>query len=295
MTKNKQKGFTLVLSLVLLLVMSLMGGSLIVIASGDHQSNNTSDQYQQTFYVAEHALIEAQKHLINRMRGPWVTDQDLENCGKDEDDRDGECSMSNYTQNLPDDITDDEKAVAEQEHSNYISQLQSQSNKNSYTTKIDGKDVQRSGAARNIDQRDIPSNLVTPTKTPCFKSFKNLIRTTVDEDDNVIDQLVTNHFYNQNFGDLIEPIISKTGLSDVDAEKEKNYLKRFRFEYFAINAGSKTFKGAGQSLKKTSTNVQRKGTAYKIYGCGYLMPKNETGYENPEILIPLETVVILST
>ena len=57
----------------------------------------------------------------------------------------------------------------------------------------------------------------------------------------------------------------------------------------------KTFKGAGQSLKKTSTNVQRKGTAYKIYGCGYLMPKNETGYENPEILIPLETVVVLST
>ena len=170
---------------------------------------------------------------------------------------------------LPDDISDDEKAIADQEHSNYISQLESQSNNNSYTTKIDGKDVQRSGAARNIDQRDIPSNLVTPTKTPCFKSFKNLIRTTVDEDDNVIDQLVTNHFYNQNFGDLIEPIISKTGLSDVDAEKEKNYLKRFRFEYFAINAGSKTFKGAGQSLKKTSTN--------------------------PEILIPLETVVVLST
>ena len=150
MIKNKQKGFTLVLSLVLLLVMSLMGGSLIVIASGDHQSNNTSDQYQQTFYVAEHALIEAQKHLINRMRGHWVTDQDLENCGKDEDDRDGECSMSNYTQKLPDDITDDEKAVAEQEHSNYISQLESQSNKNSYTTKIDGKDVQRSGLQETL-------------------------------------------------------------------------------------------------------------------------------------------------
>ena len=43
----------------------------------------------------------------------------------------------------------------------------------------------------------------------------------MDEDDNVIDQLVTNHFYNQNFGDLIEPIISKTGLSGEDVEKEK--------------------------------------------------------------------------
>ena len=70
MHKKNQKGFTLVLSLVLLLVMSLMGGSLVVIASGDHQNNNTSDQYQQTFYVAEHALLEAEKHLINRILGP---------------------------------------------------------------------------------------------------------------------------------------------------------------------------------------------------------------------------------
>ena len=72
MRKNNQKGFTLVLSLVLLLVMSLMGGALIVIASGDHQSNNTSDQYQQTFYVAEHALLEAEKQILNRMIGPWT-------------------------------------------------------------------------------------------------------------------------------------------------------------------------------------------------------------------------------
>ena len=63
--KQKPNGFTLVMSLVLLLVMSLMGGSLIVIASGDHQSNNTSDEYQQTFYVAEHALLEGEKYIIN--------------------------------------------------------------------------------------------------------------------------------------------------------------------------------------------------------------------------------------
>ena len=72
MKKNNQKGFTLILSLVLLLVMSLMGGSLIVISSGDHQSNNTSDEYQQTFYVAEHALVEAEKHIINEMIGDEV-------------------------------------------------------------------------------------------------------------------------------------------------------------------------------------------------------------------------------
>ena len=38
--KNKnEKGFALVLSLVLLLAMSLMGGALIVISAGDHTSN----------------------------------------------------------------------------------------------------------------------------------------------------------------------------------------------------------------------------------------------------------------
>ena len=71
-TNKNEKGFTLVLSLVLLMVMSLMGGSLIVISSGDHQSNNTSDEYQQAFYVAETALLEGEKELINSYMGPWV-------------------------------------------------------------------------------------------------------------------------------------------------------------------------------------------------------------------------------
>ena len=48
MKNDKQKGFALVLSLVLLLAMSLMGGALIVIASSDHQSNNSMTEYQQT-------------------------------------------------------------------------------------------------------------------------------------------------------------------------------------------------------------------------------------------------------
>ena len=70
--KNKnEQGFALVLSLVLMLAMSLMGGALIVISAGDHQSNNTSDEYQQTFYVAETALIEGEKYLLNQYLGPW--------------------------------------------------------------------------------------------------------------------------------------------------------------------------------------------------------------------------------
>ena len=128
-----------------------------------------------------------------------------------------------------------------------------------------------------------------------FKSFKNLLRETTNAEGVKIDQKVTNHFINQNFGDVIEPIIENTGLTTIEKTKEKKYLSRFRFEFFAINAGSKTFKGEGQSLKKTSTNQQRQGTAYKIYGCGYLMPDGDSGYSDPEILIPLESVVVLST
>ena len=71
--KKNEKGFALVLSLVLMLVMSLMGGALIVISAGDHQSNNRSEDYQQTFYVAETALIEGERYILNQFLGPWNT------------------------------------------------------------------------------------------------------------------------------------------------------------------------------------------------------------------------------
>ena len=70
MKNKKEKGFALVLSLVLLMAMSLMGGALIVISASDHQSNNLSDEYQQTFYVAETALLEGEKYIINQFLGP---------------------------------------------------------------------------------------------------------------------------------------------------------------------------------------------------------------------------------
>ncbi len=73
MINKNEKGFALVLSLVLLLAMSLMGGALIVISAGDHRSNNTSDDYQQTFYVAETALLEGEKYLLNQFLGPYDT------------------------------------------------------------------------------------------------------------------------------------------------------------------------------------------------------------------------------
>ena len=56
-----------------------------------------------------------------------------------------------------------------------------------------------------------------------------------------------------------------------------------------MNSGTAAYKAAGISLKKTSGSNQRLGTAYRIYGCGMM-----GDVENPEILIPLETIVILS-
>ena len=68
--KNKNiQGFTLILSLVLLIAMSLMGGTLIVLSSSDHRDNNNDDLSQQTFYVAETGLLEAEKFLVNTFLG----------------------------------------------------------------------------------------------------------------------------------------------------------------------------------------------------------------------------------
>ena len=73
MKNIREKGFALVLSLVLLLAMSLMGGALILVTSEDHKSNNLVDVNQQTFYVAEMALLEGERYLTNQYQGPWDT------------------------------------------------------------------------------------------------------------------------------------------------------------------------------------------------------------------------------
>ena len=228
MCQKKQKGFALVLALVLLLAMSLMGGALIVIASSDHQGNNSSDEYQQTFYFAETALLQAQKSLMNKMIGPINTVEG--------------------------------------------------------TRDYDARYIPRNGDSDGDGITDDPA----PEQTPCYRSFRNLSR---DGDVRVVE-----HVKNQSFFDLIQPIFDsasfprQTGVDTaVEITKEREKLARYRYEYFSINSGSSVYKGAGMSLKKTSGSVQRQGTAYKIYGCGML-----GNVENPIILIPLETIVILS-
>ena len=225
MNKN-EKGFALVLSLILLLVMSLMGGALIVISSGDHQSNNTSDQYQQAFYVAETGLLEGEKKIINQFLGPWG-----------------------------------------------------------------------STGVRDITGRSLPRNQINAIDTNCFKSFRNIKRA---------DFQVTHHIVNQNFGKLIEPIfgtpgeVDKLATDDVKVmeklTKEKEYLKRFRYEFFSVNIGSAPYLGTGSSIKKTSNNSQSLGTAYKIYACGIMVAQGTEldDYDGEEeIIIPLETVMVM--
>ena len=217
--KKNEKGFTLVLSLVLLLAMSLMGGGLVVIASTDHQSNNSSDQYQQTFYVAEHALLEAEKRLVENMMGPVIS----ASAGRNED--------------------------------------------------IRGIPTNRENAVSGLDQT-----------TPCYRSFRNLSR---DTDFKVYEHVKEVSFYN-----VIEPILTNTtGLGNAkEIENEIKNLKKYHYEFFSVNAGSSTYKSAGMSLKKGSGTTQRTGSAYRIYGCG-IMGNNP---RRPEILIPLETIAIIS-
>ena len=59
------------MSLVLLMAMSLMSVSLILISSEDHKSNNVSDEYQQSFYLAEMALLAGEQYLFNQSAGPY--------------------------------------------------------------------------------------------------------------------------------------------------------------------------------------------------------------------------------
>ena len=164
-------------------------------------------------------------------------------------------------------------------YDNYVNKLQSLATNNNFARQTDASTPWPNG-------RGIPTNIINVSSTPCSNSFRNLLK---DGDGNT---LVAAHQTLWNFGELIEPILTAESAPD----KEIKHMKRYRWEFFVINVGRSTFKGAGTSLKKTSTNAQQQGNAYKLYGCGYLMPKGSalTDIDDPEILIPLETLVILS-
>jgi len=63
--KNCEKGFALALALIMLVVMSIMGATIMQVVSKDHQSNNLRNDKQQTFYAAETGITEAKRWLLS--------------------------------------------------------------------------------------------------------------------------------------------------------------------------------------------------------------------------------------
>ena len=61
--KQSEKGFAIALALLMLLVMSLMGATLVMVAGSDHKKNAAKDSNQQAFYAAETGITEAKKWL----------------------------------------------------------------------------------------------------------------------------------------------------------------------------------------------------------------------------------------
>ena len=230
--KNKhEKGFALVLSLVLMIVMSLMGGALIIISSGDHASNNESDNYQQTFYVAETGLLEGERALLNEYMGP------LQSGG----------TRDRTKRNLP--TNDTTKFDGTLNIMNYKTGSRGPTNAPTQFTLTFG--------SQSSNYSYVFNNNI------CFESFRDLaeIDFYVSKDHN--NQTLARSY---NFGRLLDKSFADNG---TDEEKEEaKRLSFYYYEYFITRIGSAPFKGSGSSIKKTATDTSADGMAYRIYACG---------------------------
>jgi Tfp pilus assembly protein PilX len=65
---NNERAFALVLAILLLVVMSIMGVTLVAIVSNDFKENDRRDYYQNALYAAETAVGVAKKDLANRAK-----------------------------------------------------------------------------------------------------------------------------------------------------------------------------------------------------------------------------------
>jgi hypothetical protein len=65
---NNERAFALVLAILLLVVMSVMGVTLVAIVSNDFKENDRRDYYQNALYAAETAVGVAKKDLANRAK-----------------------------------------------------------------------------------------------------------------------------------------------------------------------------------------------------------------------------------
>jgi hypothetical protein len=62
---NNKKGFALPLVLLLLVVMTIMGMTLVTISSNEHKANSYKDSNQQVFYAAESGISVAKKYMVD--------------------------------------------------------------------------------------------------------------------------------------------------------------------------------------------------------------------------------------
>lgn len=253
MKNSNEKGFALVLSLVLMLAMSLMGGALIVISAGDHSSNNQNDQYQQTFYVAETALLEGERWVLNQYLGPYKTDGTRDTSKRElpsnqsgtDNDFDGTMTLENYES--------DSKFTV-----NY-----SGGNSNTYNM---------------VGNGDI-----------CFKSFPGAVNPTsgLQSDFKVVEDADGNQgAISNNYGWLLSKSLASDGSPEEKNDAET--LKFFYYEFFVTQIGAAPFRGTGASIKKSATDTGNDGMAYRIYGCGI---RNGAGLD--PMVVNLESVIVL--
>ena len=64
---NNEKGFALPLALLLLVVMTIMGTTLVTISSNEHNGNDDKDSNQQTFYAAESGISVAKSWMVGNL------------------------------------------------------------------------------------------------------------------------------------------------------------------------------------------------------------------------------------
>ncbi len=65
--KKNEKGFALPLALLLLVVMTIMGTTLVTISSNEHNANDDKDSNQQTFYAAESGISVAKNWMVRNI------------------------------------------------------------------------------------------------------------------------------------------------------------------------------------------------------------------------------------
>jgi hypothetical protein len=255
--KKTEKGFAMVLSLVLLLAMSLMGGALILIASGDHQSNNDSDQYQQTFYAAEMGLLAGESYILNEKYGPWDSTSNARDESKSNN------PEANMTSANPPQPILFKPGKINKDYKNYVKDAP-------YDYWIsDTKKVEK---------------YYLDTSDTCFKSFKD-----IDEDKfhTIKDSSNKSVAYSYNLGVLLEKTFTITGTDQ--EKKEATKMKKFYYEYFIEFAGTSSLNTTGGKIGESSTDNSNNGFAYRIYSCGIYGEKDDAN----KMVVSLESILVI--